>query len=58
MDLATFDVTDVPAALPGSLLVLLGDQHGADELGRQADSIGYEILTSLGRRYRRRYIGA
>lgn len=57
MDLATFDVTDAPAALPGNLLVLLGTKHGADELGRQADSIGYEILTSLGRRYRRRYIG-
>lgn len=57
MDLATFDVTDV-AALPGNLLVLLDTRHGADELGREADTIGYEILTSLGRRYQRRYIGA
>lgn len=56
MDLATFDVTDVPA-MPGSLLVLLNDRHGADELGQEAGSIGYEILTSLGRRYQRRYSG-
>lgn len=56
MDLTTFDVTDVPAQ-PGSLLVLLDNRHGADELGKAAGSIGYEILTSLGRRYQRRYIG-
>ncbi len=57
MDLATFDVTDVPAN-PGDLLVLLDSRHGADELGQEAGTIGYEILTSLGRRYQRRYIGA
>lgn len=57
MDLTTFDVTDVPV-VPGSLLTLLGGGHGADELGLEAGSIGYEILTSLGRRYQRRYIGA
>lgn len=57
MDLATFDVTDVPAN-PGDLLVLLDSRHGADELGHEAGTIGYEILTSLGRRYQRRYNGA
>lgn len=57
MDLATFDVTDVPAN-PGDLLVLLDSRHGADELGQEAETIGYEMLTSLGRRYQRRYLGA
>ncbi|MDE2318552.1 MAG: alanine racemase [Rhodospirillales bacterium] len=57
MDLATFDVTDV-AANPGDELVLLGPRHGADDLAREAGTIGYEILTSLGRRYHRRYINA
>lgn len=57
MDLATFDVTDVPAN-PGDFLVLLDSRHGADELAREAGTIGYEILTSLGRRYQRRYSGA
>ena len=57
MDLATFDITDVPAD-PGDLLVLLDSRHGADELGQEAGTIGYEILTSLGRRYQRRYINA
>lgn len=56
MDLATFDVTDVTAN-PGDLLRLLGPGQDADALARQAGTIGYEILTSLGRRYTRRYIG-
>jgi len=57
MDLATFDVTDVPAN-PGDPLLLLGPHHGADALAAEAGTIGYEILTALGRRYQRRYIGA
>ncbi|GAN79110.1 alanine racemase [Acidocella aminolytica] len=57
MDLATFDVTDIPAN-PGDMLVLLDSRHGADDLAREGGTIGYEILTSLGRRYQRRYIGA
>jgi alanine racemase len=57
MDLTTFDVTDVRAN-PGDLLTLLGPRHDADALAAQAQTIGYEILTSLGGRYQRRYIGA
>jgi alanine racemase len=57
MDLTNFDVTDVNAN-PGDMLTLLGPCHDADALAAQAQTIGYEILTSLGRRYRRRYTGA
>lgn len=57
MDLTTFDVTDVPAN-PGDRLELLGTKHGPDALAGEAQTNGYEILTSLGRRYQRRYIGA
>jgi alanine racemase len=57
MDLTTFDVTDVPAK-PGEHLELLGPGHGPDALAIEAGTNGYEILTSLGRRYQRRYIGA
>ncbi|HQT45625.1 MAG: alanine racemase [Acidocella sp. 20-63-7] len=56
MDLTTFDVTDIPAG-PGDQLELIGPSHDADALGIEAGTNGYEILTSLGRRYRRRYIG-
>lgn len=57
MDLTTFDVTDVPAN-PGDRLELIGPHHGPDALALEARTNGYEILTSLGRRYQRRYIGA
>jgi alanine racemase len=57
MDLTTFNVTDVPAN-PGDELLLLGRQHGLDALAAEAGTNGYEMLTSLGRRYKRRYIGA
>jgi alanine racemase len=56
MDLATFDVTDQPAAIAGKMLELIGLEHDADALALEAGTNGYEILTSLGRRYQRRYV--
>lgn len=57
MDLITFDVTDVPEALaqPDATIELLGDHQGVDALAAAAGTIGYEVLTSLGARYARRY---
>jgi len=55
MDLLTVDVTDL-AEVP-SHLSLLGAHQGVDDLARAADTIGYEILTSLGARYKRVYTG-
>jgi len=39
----------------GDLVGLLGGEIGVDELAGRAGTIGYEVLTSLGRRYRRIY---
>ena len=39
----------------GDLVTLLGDEIGVDDLAARAGTIGYEVLTSLGRRYRRVY---
>jgi alanine racemase len=59
MDLITIDITDAAVAVaPGIEVELLGSAIGIDELGEQARTIGYEILTQLGRRYHRRYQGA
>ncbi len=58
MDLSTFDITDAPAAGPGSWLDLIGPGIPVDEVARQAGTNGYEILTQLGTRYRRVYLGA
>lgn len=54
MDLITVDVTDLPEA-PG-YLTLIGPHQSVDQLAQAAGTIGYEILTSLGHRYQRRYI--
>jgi alanine racemase len=58
MDLITLDVTDVPEAAAGDLVELIGPSQDADALARICGSIGYEILTSLGNRYERRYLPA
>ena len=54
MDLLTVDITDLnetPRAL-----ALLGPRQSVDQLAGQAGTIGYEVLTSLGHRYNRRYL--
>jgi alanine racemase len=60
MDLITLDVSAVPEAevARGDLVTLIGDDLTIDEVGARARTIGYEILTSLGARYARRYVGA
>jgi alanine racemase len=58
MDLIGLDVTDCPHAAPGVMVELLGPHQTVDELAQVAGTIGYELLTSLGRRYTRRYTGA
>jgi alanine racemase len=57
MDLLAVDVTDLGEHEPrrGELVTLLGDEIGVDDLAVRAGTIGYEVLTSLGRRYRRVY---
>jgi alanine racemase len=59
MDLTAFDVTDVPGALArrGGWIELLGPRLTVDELAAYAQTVGYEVLTSLGPRYTRHYIG-
>lgn len=59
MDLVTLDVSQVPEAeaQPGAEVELLGTHVTADDVAAAAGTIGYEILTSLGARYRRVYIG-
>ena len=58
MDLMIADVTDLPdgAVRRGDLATLVGDGITLDDLGRAADTVGYEILTRLGRRYHRVYV--
>ncbi|WP_041375514.1 alanine racemase [Polymorphum gilvum] len=57
MDMQALDVTDVPAALlrRGAMVELIGPHVAASELAAVADTIDYEYLTALGRRFHRRY---
>jgi len=55
MDLITVDVTDLTSIPPA--LEILNASQTVDILATAAGTIGYEVLTSLGARYKREYIG-
>jgi alanine racemase len=63
MDMTMIDVTDVPGADVGDEAVVLGRQEGplakdcigADEIATHADTIPWEVLTSVSRRVPRFY---
>jgi alanine racemase len=59
MDTITLDASAVPESAigPGMLVDLIGERQGVDEVAARAGTIGYEVLTSLGSRYARRYVG-
>jgi alanine racemase len=59
MDLIEIDITDLPdnAVRRGDFVTLIGDEIGVDDVASVAGTIGYEVLTSLGRRYHRVYRG-
>ena len=59
MDLITFDVTNVPEGKchPGQWVELIGAKIPLDSVAQSGGTIAYEILTSLGSRYYRTYIG-
>ncbi len=59
MDSITLDVTGIPEAriAPGQTVDLLCPQQTVDEVAGQASTIGYEVLTRLGSRFHRRYVG-
>ncbi len=60
MDYVVLDVSKAPqdAARRGEWVELLGDDICIEEAASRAGTIGYEILTRLGARFSRRYVGA
>jgi alanine racemase len=56
MDLITADITTL-REMP-KYLDIIGPHQSIDDLADAAGTIGYEILTGLGARYRRRYVEA
>ena len=59
MDLLTADVTDWPegSPAPGDLVDLIGPHRDVDAVAAEAGTIGYEVLTALGRRWHRAHSG-
>jgi alanine racemase len=60
MDLIAVDVTDLPegSARRGDFATLIGEGMSVDDLAAGMGTVGYEVLTNLGRRYHRIYKGA
>lgn len=59
MDLTMISLAHIPAALrpkPNDRVEVIGPNRTPDDIAAEAGTIGYEILTSLGRRYQRVYV--
>jgi alanine racemase len=58
MDLIIIDVSDAPtgSAERGCAVTLIGDGLDIDSVALSGKTVGYELLTSLGRRYARTYL--
>lgn len=58
MDLVTIDVSDIDGGVePGDFVEVIGPNLPIEAMGTAAGTIGYEVLTSLGRRFHRVYVG-
>lgn len=59
MDSIILDISALPSGKlrEGDLVELLGPSQSVDDAAGHAGTIGYEILTSLGPRFHRRYVG-
>lgn len=57
MDLTLFDVTDHAEARPGALMQIIGPDVPVDDAAAAAGTIAYELLTRIGGRAERRYLG-
>lgn len=59
MDSITIDVSELPPDRlgAGSEVEVIGDRQSVDDLAEAMGTIGYEVLTGLGHRYERNYLG-
>ena len=60
MDVTMFDVSDVPLSdeqILNSHVEVINEKFSLDYLSRKNKALGYEVLTSLGSRYKRKYLG-
>lgn len=56
MDMLTFDVTDIASVDIGDVVELWGEQLSINEVAQYVGTIGYELMTRVSARVRRRYL--
>lgn len=56
MDMVMVDVTDVPAARPGDVAVVFGQELSTSELAQRINTIPYELLTNVSERVKRVFV--
>lgn len=59
MDSIILDISALPEGRlrPGDMVEMIGPSQTLDEVAGFSGTIGYEVLTSLGHRFHRRYVG-
>jgi alanine racemase len=59
MDSIVLDISGLPAGglKAGDMVEMIGPSQTLDAVAGYSGTIAYEVLTSLGKRFRRRYIG-
>jgi alanine racemase len=59
MDSIVLDISALPESRlkEGDLVEVINEEQTVDDIGSFAGTIGYEVLTSLGHRFHRRYVG-
>lgn len=57
MDMCMVDVTDIPTAQLNDEAIIFGPEHPIEQLAAAAQTIPYEILTGIGERVHRVYMG-
>lgn len=60
MDQTMVDVTDIPDVKMGDVVVLMGEcgelNYNADDIAKDLDTIGYEIICNISKRVQRFYV--
>jgi alanine racemase len=55
MDMCMLDITDVPQAQEGDVVIVFGEELPVEQLAKWAETIPYEILTGISQRVKRVY---
>ncbi|MFT7144398.1 MAG: alanine racemase [bacterium] len=57
MDMTTLDVTGIPDdILKNTPVTIVGDKNTIDDLSKNINTVGYEVLTNIGNRLKKQYL--